>query len=60
MNRIAAILAVSLVAFSAARTADRPKQSTATLERMLCGEWEGGPCEGDWTFAPDHTYTVTN
>jgi hypothetical protein len=58
MTRAALLLAASLVFITSAQTADEPKQGPADLERKLHGEWKGGPCEGDWTFAPDGTYKV--
>ena len=53
-----AVLALALVLIATAQTADKPKEGPADLERKLHGEWEGGPCEGDWTFSPDGTYQV--
>jgi len=60
MIRVAVILVASLVFVTPARTADPPKESPVALERKLHGEWKGGPCEGDWAFAPDGTYKVKN
>ena len=60
MIRMAVILAALLVFNTPAQPADPPKDSSVTLERKLHGEWKGGPCEGDWTFAPDGTYKVRN
>ena len=58
MIRTAVFLAASLVVISAAQTADKPKEAPVALERKLHGEWKGGPCQGDWTFASDGTYEV--
>jgi hypothetical protein len=30
------------------------------LENKLHGEWEGGPCMGDWVFAADGTFVLKN
>ncbi len=32
----------------------------AALEQKLLGTWRGLPCEGDYTFNPDGTYTLAN
>ena len=58
MNRTVVILAASLVCASSAQPADVPQDGPASLERKLHGEWKGGACMGDWTFAPDGTYKV--
>jgi hypothetical protein len=55
MPRTVALLAASLVLITSAQTAVKPKDSPATLERRLLGEWKGGACQGDWTFRADGT-----
>jgi uncharacterized protein (TIGR03067 family) len=30
----------------------------AAPEKLLHGEWKGGPCCGDWTFQPDGSYDL--
>jgi hypothetical protein len=58
MIRMVGTLVASLVLITSAQTADQLKQSPVALERKLHGEWQGGACAGDWTFAPDGTYKV--
>lgn len=52
------IRAASLVLIPSAATANQPKESLATLERKLHGEWQGGPGEGDWTFAANRIDSI--
>jgi hypothetical protein len=60
MTRTAVLLAVMLVFITSAQTAVKPKDSAATLERKLLGEWRGGACQGDWTFKADGTFELNH
>jgi hypothetical protein len=56
MIRTAVFLAASLVFVTSARTADKPKESPAALERKLHGEWIGGPCDGELVLGADGSF----
>jgi len=58
MIRTSVFLFVAIVFITSAQAADQPKEALVALERKLHGEWKGGPCQGDWTFAPDGTYEL--
>ena len=57
MVRMAVILAASLLIVTPVRSAGPPEVAArAPLERKLVGGWEGGPCDGDWTYRPGGTF----
>jgi hypothetical protein len=58
MIRTALLVAASLVFTTSDQAADQQKEALVMLEGKLHGEWKGGPCAGDWTFAPNSTYKV--
>lgn len=58
MIRTALLVAASLVFTASDQVADQSKEVLMTLEGKLHGKWKGGPCAGDWSFAPDSTYEV--
>jgi len=58
MTRTAILLAASLVFITSAETAVKPKESVATLDRKLHGEWKGGDCQGTWTFWANGTFEL--
>jgi uncharacterized protein (TIGR03067 family) len=66
MFRTAVFLAASLVVIASAHTEEKPKEAVpaagmaapVALERMLHGEWQGGPCVGDYTFNADGTFVL--
>jgi hypothetical protein len=60
MIRTAVFLAASLVFVTSARTADKPKESPAALERRLHGTWNGPPCTGRLTLGADGTFERRN
>lgn len=39
---------------------DKPMNGLMRLEKKLHGEWDGGPCMGDWVFAADGTFVLKN
>lgn len=53
----AAVLAASFVQ---AFVAEQRPNAPVPLEKKLHGEWQGGPCMGDWTFGADGTFALTN
>lgn len=58
MTRAAILLGASLLVFTPADAAIKPKESVGTLERTLCGQWTGGACQGTWTFQADGTFEL--
>lgn len=52
------LVVVSLVYPISDQVAVHQQDVLTVLEGKLHGEWKGGPCAGDWTFAPDGTYRV--
>jgi len=54
--RTALFLMVTLVVAISARSADKPLERQAALERKLHGAWLGGDCQGMLTFAADGTF----
>jgi uncharacterized protein (TIGR03067 family) len=57
MIRTAGLLA-ALVFITSGLAADQPKGAPVAPERMLHGEWKGGPCMGDYNFNPDGTFEL--
>jgi len=58
MMRFAVLLLASLVGVASIRAADQPQAARETPERLLTGQWQGGPCEGNWTFTANGTFEV--
>jgi hypothetical protein len=58
MTRAAILLGAWYLVLTPADAAVRPKESAATMDRTLCGQWKGGACQGTWTFRADGTFEL--
>jgi uncharacterized protein (TIGR03067 family) len=60
MTRTGLLLATSLIVIVPAHSADPQNPAPNALERKLLGPWQGPACGGDWTYAPDGTFSVVH